>query len=203
MSLSSVQEIRNAATWAARAASQRQAPARGPGHVTKIEGDEGGDLKRQRTDDSNSEESVASDSSDENRFGVRYKGHSTNNAGATQGLYKRWTINRRCKVWKPHRTRTNDFPSKAVANAKGLGSLVAKLLVSSKKVGIKSMRMIAGLEAENADLHMQLKAAAKKIEELEAAAAASKKIEELKAAAKKIEELSVHFSVMQVLLDPA
>ena len=62
---------------------------------------------------------------------------------------------------------------------------------------------IAGLEAENADLHMQLKAAAKKIEELEAAAAASKKIEELKAAAKKIEELSVHFSVMQVLLDPA
>ena len=46
---------------------------------------------------------------------------------------------------------------------------------------------IAGLEAENADLHMQPKAAAKKIEELEAAAAASKKIEELKAAAKKIE----------------
>ena len=43
----------------------------------------------------------------------------------------------------------------------------------------------------------------RKIEELEAAAAASKKIEELKAAAKKIEELSVHFSVMQVLLDPA
>ena len=157
----------------------------------QLEGDEGGDLKRQRTDDSNSEESVASDSSDENRFGVRYKGQSTNNVGATQELYQRWTINRRCKVWKPHRNRTNDFPSNAVANATGLRSLVAKL--------VKPMRMI-GLEAENADLHMQLKAAAKKIEELEAAAAASKKIEELKAAAKKIEELSV---VMQVLLDPA
>ena len=155
----------------------------------QLEGDEGGDPKRQRTDDSNSEESVVSDSSDENRFGVRYKGHSTNNVGATQESCKRWTINRRCKVWKPHRNRTNDCPSNAVANAKG--SLVAKL--------VKPMRMIGGLEAENADLHMQLKAAAKKIEELEAAAAASKKIEELKAAAKKIEELSV---VMQVLLDP-
>ena len=157
----------------------------------QLEGDEGGDPTRQRTDDSNSEESVVSDSSDENRFGVRYKGQSTNNVGATQELYKRWTINRRCKVWKPHRNRTNDFPSNAVANAKGVRSLVAKL--------VKPMRMIGGLEAENADLHMQLKAAAKKIEELEAAAAASKKIEELKAAAKKIEELSV---VMQVLLDP-
>ena len=155
------------------------------GAYLQLEGDEGGDPKRQRTDDSNSEESVVSDSSDENRFGVRYKGHSTNNVGATQELYQRWTINRRCKVWKPHRNRTNDFPSNAVANAKG------------------SMRMIGGLEAENADLHMQLKAAAKKIEELEAAAAASKKIEELKAAAKKIEELSVHLSVMQLLIDPA
>ena len=169
----------------------------------QLEGDEGGDPKRQRTDDSNFEESVASDSSHGKRFGVRYKGHSTNNVGATQELCKRWTINRCCKVSKPHRNRTNDFPSKAVANAKGLRSLVAKLLVSSKNVGIKSMRMIKGLEAENADLHMQLKAAAKKIEELEAAAAASKKIEELNAAANKIEELSILFSVMQVLLDPA
>ena len=169
----------------------------------QLEGDEGGDPKRQRTDDSNSEESVASDSSDGKRFGLRYKGHSTINVGATQESCKRWTINRRCKVWKPHRNRTNDFPSNAVANAKGLRSLVAKLVVSSKKLGIKSMRIIAGLGAENADLHMQLKAAAKKIEELEASAAASKKIEELEAAAKKIEELSVHFSVMQVLLDPA
>ena len=159
----------------------------------QLEGDEGGDPKRQRTDDSNSEESVVSDSSDENRFGVRYKGHSTNTVGATQELYQRWTINRRCKVWKPHRNRTNDVPSNAVANAKGVRSLVAKL--------VKPMRMI-GLEAENVDLHMQLKAAAKKIEELEAAAAASKKIGELKAAAKKIEELSVHFSIMQVRLDP-
>ena len=167
------------------------ASAQTMGAYLQLKGDEGGDPKRKRTDDSNSEESVVSDSSDENRFGVRYKGQSTNNVGATQELYKRWTINRRCKVWKPHRNRTNDFPSNAVANAKGLRSLVAKL--------VKSMRMIAGLEAENADLHMQLKAAAKKIEELEAAAAASKKIEELKAAAKKIEELSV---VMQVLLDP-
>ena len=168
------------------------ASARTMGADLQLEGDEGGDPKRQRTDDSNSEESVVSDSSDENRFGVRYKGQSTNNVGATQELYKQRTIKRRCKVWKPHRNRTNDFPSNAVANAKG--SLVAKL--------VKPMRMI-GLEAENVDLHMQLKAAAKKIEELEAAAAASKKIEELKAAAKKIEELSVHFSVMQVLLDPA
>ena len=161
------------------------------GPYLQLEGDEGGDPKRQRTDDSNSEESVVSDSSDENRFGVRYKGQSTNNVGATQELYKQRTIKRRCKVWKPHRNRPNDFPSNAVANAKGFWSLVAKL--------VKPMRMIGGLEAENADLHMQLKAAAKKIEELEAAAAASKKIEELKAAAKKIEELSV---VMQVLLDP-
>ena len=168
------------------------ASARTMGADLQLEGDEGGDPKRQRTDDSNSEESVASDSSDGKRFGVRYKGHSTINVGATQESCKRWTINRRCKVWKPHRNRTNDFPSNAVANAKG--SLVAKL--------VKPMRMIE-LEAENVDLHMQLKAAAKKIEELEAAAAASKKIEELKAAAKKIEELSVHFSVMQVLLDPA
>ena len=108
-------------------------------------------------------------------------------------------------MWVPRRNCTNDgpstdvarfgshtgtvqtIPSNAVANAKG--SLVAKL--------VKPMRMIE-LEAENVDLHMQLKAAAKKIEELEAAAAASKKIEELKAAAKKIEERSVHFSVMQV-----
>ena len=159
----------------------------------QLEGDEGGDPTRQRTDDSNSEESMVSDSSDENRFGVRRKGQSTNNVGATQELYQRWTINRRCKVWKPHRNRTNDFPSNAVANANGFWSLVAKL--------VKPMRMI-GLEAENVDLHMQLKAAAKKIEELEAAAAASKKIEELKAAAKKIEELSVHVSIMQVRLDP-
>ena len=170
------------------------ASARTMGADLQLEGDEGGDPKRQRTDDSNSEESVVSDSSDENRFGVRYKGQSTNNVGATQELYKRRTINRRCKVWKPHRNRTNDFPSNAVANATGLRSLVAKL--------VKPMRMI-GLEAENVDLHMQLKAAGKKIEELEAAAAASKKIEELKAATKKIEELSVHFSIMHVRIDPA
>ena len=138
------------------------ASARTMGADLQLEGDEGGDPKRQRTDDSNSEESVVSDSSDENRFGVRYKGQSTNNVGATQELYKRRTINRRCQVWKPHRNRTNDFPSNAV---KGLRPLVAKL--------VKPMRMI-GLEAENVDLHMQLKAAAKKIEELEAAAAASK-----------------------------
>ena len=54
----------------------------------QLEGDEGGDPMRQRTDDSNSEESVVSDSSDENRIGVRYKGQSTNNVGATQELYK-------------------------------------------------------------------------------------------------------------------
>ena len=94
------------------------ASARTMGAYLQLKGDEGGDPKRKRTDDSNSEESVVSDSSDENRFGVRYKGHSTNNVGATQELYQRWTINRRCKVWKPHRNRTNDFPSTAVANAK-------------------------------------------------------------------------------------
>ena len=94
------------------------ASARTMGPYLQLEGDEGGDPKRQRTDDSNSEESVVSDSSDENRFGVRYKGQSTNNVGATQELYKQRTIKRRCKVWKPHRNRTNDFPSKAAANAK-------------------------------------------------------------------------------------
>ena len=100
------------------------ASARTMGADLQLEGDEGGDPKRQRTDDSNSEESVASDSSDGKRFGVRYKGHSTINVGATQELYKRWTINRRCKVWKPHRKRTNEAHAEGAAEGltPGLGT---------------------------------------------------------------------------------